>query len=80
MRVNRSACHGFITCLPNCRSRQNINTTVLASKGGKKTDLSKQGLSSVASNVVKNNLMGISKAMEKNGWVDSQGRKGKVKL
>lgn len=55
-----------------------MNTTVVASKGGKKTDLTKQGISSVANAVVKNNLMGISKAMEKSGWVDSQGRKGKV--
>ena len=48
----------------------------LASGGGK-TDLSKVGLNSVPEGVVKNNLMGKAPQMEKKGWVDSQGRKGK---
>lgn len=46
--------------------------------GGGKTDLNKVGLNSIPEGVVKNNLKGISPAMEKKGWVDSQGRKGKV--
>lgn len=62
------------------RGRQNIDRVVVASKGGKKTDLGKQGLSSVANEVVKNNLMGVSKAMEKKGWKDASGNKGKVSL
>jgi photosystem II protein len=45
--------------------------------GGGKTDLSKVGLNSVADETVKNNLMGKSRYMDKKGWVDSQGRKGK---
>lgn len=46
--------------------------------GGGKTDITKVGLNSVPEGVVKNNLKGISPQMEKKGWVDSQGRKGKV--
>lgn len=47
----------------------------VASSG--KTDLNKQGLNSVPEGVVKNNLKGISPQMDKKGWVDAQGRKGK---
>ena len=50
----------------------------MASKG-KKTDIGKQGLSSIKNAVVKNNLMGLSSVMDKKGWVDSQGNKGKVR-
>ncbi|GMH41957.1 hypothetical protein BSKO_09876 [Bryopsis sp. KO-2023] len=57
------------------RSRTSVNTTVVAS--GKKIDLGKQGLNSVKNETVKKNLMGVSSSMEKKGWVDSQGRKGK---
>jgi hypothetical protein len=49
----------------------------VASSG--KTDLNKQGLNSVPEGVVKNNLKGISPQMDKKGWVDAQGRKGKVR-
>merc|ERR1719502_1643170 len=42
-------------------------------KGGKVNT----GLSSVEDVVVKNNLEGVSRFMNKKGWVDSQGRKGK---
>ena len=45
---------------------------------GKKTDMSKQGLSGVVNETIRNNLSGISKKMEKKGWVDSSGRSGKV--
>lgn len=50
----------------------------LASGGGK-VDLTKVGLNSIPEGVVKNNLKGISPQMDKKGWVDSQGRKGKVR-
>lgn len=60
------------------RSRQQINTAVQANKGGKKLDIKKQGLSGVKNAVVKANLMGVSEKMNKKGWTDSQGRKGKV--
>jgi hypothetical protein len=40
--------------------------------------LSKVGLNSIENDVVKQNLMGKSRYMEKKGWVDAQGRKGKV--
>jgi hypothetical protein len=46
--------------------------------GGGKVDLNKVGLNSIPEGVVKNNLKGISPIMEKKGWVDPQGRKGKV--
>jgi hypothetical protein len=46
--------------------------------GGGKTDITKVGLNSIPEGVVKNNLKGIAPQMEKKGWVDAQGRKGKV--
>merc|ERR1712149_102792 len=36
-----------------------------------------KGVSSVKDETVRNNLMGVSPFMNKKGWVDSQGRKGK---
>merc|ERR1712072_1338308 len=36
-----------------------------------------RGLSSIDNLVVRNNLMGISRFMNKKGWVDAQGRQGK---
>lgn len=62
-------------CVPR-RSRSAISTTVVAS--GKKVDISKQGLNSIQDEVVKANLMGISRKMKDKNWVDAQGRKGKV--
>ena len=44
----------------------------------KKLDIKKQGLAGVKNAVVKANLMGVSEKMNKKGWTDSQGRKGKV--
>ena len=41
-------------------------------------DMKKQGLSGIKNDVVRANLMGVSEKMNKKGWVDSQGRKGKV--
>ena len=46
----------------------------------KKTDIGKQGLSSIKDAVVKNNLMGISTLMDKKDWKDSSGKQGKVRL
>ena len=45
----------------------------------KKTDMKKQGLSSVKDDVIRNNLMGTSRKMKDKNWTDSQGRKGKVR-
>jgi photosystem II protein len=53
---------------------------VLAKSGGGKTDITKVGLNSIENDTVKQNLMGKSRYMEKKGWVDSQGRKGKVRV
>ena len=48
----------------------------------KKVDVTKQGLEKVKSKnkVVYLNLAGKSETMEKKGWVDPQGRKGKVRV
>jgi photosystem II protein len=62
--------------LRNARvSRKSVKP--VASSG--KTDLKKQGLNSIEDDVVKMNLMGKSRFMDKKGWVDAQGRKGKGK-
>ena len=55
-----------------------LRNVVVASS--KKTDLKKQGLESIKNAVVKQNLMGVSKSMDKKGWTDPSGRKGKVQL
>lgn len=47
---------------------------------GGKTDITKVGLNSIENDTIKQNLMGKSRFMGKKGWVDSQGRKGKVRL
>lgn len=52
-----------------------MSNVVVASS--KKIDIKKQGLNSVANEVVKMNLMGKSRVMEKKDWVDASGRKGK---
>jgi photosystem II protein len=57
---------------------QRRQAVVLASGGGK-TDLKKVGVNSVEDEVVKNNLLGVSRYMNKKDWVDSSGRKGKGK-
>ena len=62
-----------------CRSRGPATRSVVVAGSGKKTDVKKQGLSSVQNEVVKANLMGISRKMKDKNWVDSQGRKGKVR-
>jgi photosystem II protein len=36
-----------------------------------------KGVSSVKDETIRNNLMGVSPFMNKKGWVDAQGRKGK---
>merc|ERR1739848_437006 len=38
---------------------------------------SPKGVSSVQEVTIRNNLMGVSRYMNKKGWIDSQGRKGK---
>ena len=62
-----------------CRSRQTVNTAVVAN-AKRPIDIAKQGLNSVKNSVVKKNLQGVSESMSKKGWKDSQGRSGKVKV
>lgn len=64
--------------LLECSARQNVNSVVVASS--KKVDISKQGLNTIDNEVVKLNLMGKSKTMEKKDWLDASGRKGKVRF
>merc|ERR1712224_512372 len=47
---------------------------VVASSGKKGVP---KGSFTVEDDTVRNNLMGVSRYMDKKGWVDSQGRKGK---
>merc|ERR1719321_1463771 len=51
-----------------------VTETILASSG-KKT--AAKGAASVENTTVRNNLMGVFPYMDKKGWVDPQGRKGK---
>merc|ERR1719198_918227 len=51
----------------------NFNT--IQSSSGKKAQ--PKGVSSVENQTIRNNLMGVSRYMDKKGWVDAQGRKGK---
>ena len=60
-----------------CSSRAPASRCVVTANS-KKTDIRKQGLESIKDEVVKANLMGVSRKMDKKGWVDAQGRKGKV--
>merc|ERR1712093_8916 len=51
-----------------------VPNTTIASSGKKRAP---KGTYSVGDETVRNNLMGVSRYMDKKGWVDSQGRKGK---
>lgn len=66
--------------LVSSERRASRRTAVIRASGGGKTDIKKQGLNSVPDGVVKNNLMGVAPQMQKKGWVDAQGRKGKVRF
>merc|ERR1719265_559454 len=52
-----------------------LNPRAVVASSGKKT--APKGSLSVEDDTVRNNLMGVSRYMDKKGWVDSQGRKGK---
>ena len=67
----------MLTLLSYRPARPAVSCTIVAS-GGKKTDPNQVGIKSVINDVVRNNLLGVSKQMEKKDWVDSQGQKGKV--
>lgn len=58
------------------RGRTNCKSSAIAS-GAKKVDLKKIGVNKIKDEVVKNNLMGTSRAMQKKDWKDAAGRKGK---
>ena len=62
-----------------CRSRAPAARNVVVASS-KKTDIKKQGLESIKNPIVKQNLMGVSSSMNKKGWTDPSGRKGKVLL
>merc|ERR1719473_1869893 len=50
-------------------------THPLVFRSGKK--VSPKGVYSVEDKTIRNNLMGVSRYMNKKGWIDAQGRKGK---
>merc|ERR1711988_630030 len=50
------------------------NKTNMGSSGKKQPP---KGVSTVENDTIRNNLMGVSRFMNKKGWVDAQGRKGK---
>lgn len=60
-----------------CSARTTVSTVVVAN-APKKVDPTKQGLNSVKNDVVRNNLMGNSRVMNKKDWTDASGRTGKV--
>merc|ERR1712226_221447 len=51
------------------------SSRIMLNSSGKKQP--PKGVSSVENDTVRNNLMGVSRYMNKKDWVDSQGRKGK---
>merc|ERR1719486_1707408 len=56
------------------KTKMNYSKVIVASSGPKKTP---KGASSVGNETIRNNLNGVSRYMNKKGWVDPQGRKGK---
>ena len=74
-RVTNVGAEGGAIAANRSRGPASRNVVVASSK---KTDVKKQGLSSIKDEVVKANLMGISRKMKDKNWTDSQGRKGKV--
>ena len=62
---------------PIINHRAGRRTLVIRNFGGGKVNLNESGLNSVENDTVRNNLMGKSRYMDKKGWVDAQGRKGK---
>merc|ERR1711976_711828 len=53
-----------------------LSRAIINSSGNKQPP---KGVSSVKDDTIRNNLMGVSRFMDKKGWVDAQGRKGKGK-
>ena len=60
---------------PRVAARRTVKP--VASSG--KTDITKVGLNSIDNEVIKNNLMGKSRFMNKKDWKDASGRKGTVR-
>merc|ERR1711977_557459 len=60
--------------LKSREQKAEVSRDVVASSGKK---IPPKGVSSVKEETIRNNLMGVSRYMNKKGWVDSQGRKGK---
>merc|ERR1712093_216971 len=54
---------------------QRKSTKIVVAACGKSS--APKGVSSVKDETIRNNLMGVSPFMNKKGWVDAQGRKGK---
>merc|ERR1711985_90816 len=69
-----------IKVLSNAIQSKRLNICVRSSKFELNSSGKNQppkGVTSVDNDTIRNNLMGVSRYMDKKGWVDSQGRKGK---
>merc|ERR1711904_96499 len=66
--------HQMLRILKSVVSTKCIQPPSITSSGRKTAP---KGTSSVEDVTIRNNLMGVSRYMDKKGWVDSQGRKGK---
>merc|ERR1712083_515525 len=58
----------------NALIKANSHRNIIVKSGPRKAP---KGVYSVGDETVRNNLMGVSRYMNKKGWVDPQGRKGK---
>merc|ERR1712149_30288 len=66
---------GISTMYNTTKVNNNQKNFKITPQSGKKA--APKGAFSVNDDTVRNNLMGVSRYMNKKGWLDSQGRKGK---
>ncbi|PNW81805.1 hypothetical protein CHLRE_06g261000v5 [Chlamydomonas reinhardtii] len=74
MATMQISAKGLAPLRPRVSSRRVVKPVA---SGGGKTDITKVGLNSIEDPVVKQNLMGKSRFMNKKDWKDASGRKGK---
>ncbi|KAG2438493.1 hypothetical protein HXX76_005044 [Chlamydomonas incerta] len=74
MATMQISAKGLAPLRPRVSSRRVVKPVA---SGGGKIDITKVGLNSIEDPVVKQNLMGKSRFMNKKDWKDASGRKGK---
>merc|ERR1712025_1233444 len=57
-----------------CKIHVHSSRAIVNSSGKKQPP---KGVNSIEDATIRNNLMGVSRFMDKKGWIDAQGRKGK---